>query len=92
MPNDIDMEQTFLSLLEQFSNESQPITIEKYRQSCEVVRLNAIGTVQDDVYEILRRPEYNNRDLSPLSAIPKTTALRNVDLFSRTTSNGIGKR
>jgi len=70
LENDND-EKEFLSILSDYPLENKPITIDMYRKSCESIKLDAVGVVQDDVYELLRREEYGNRDLSILTLLPK---------------------
>jgi hypothetical protein len=70
--NDTDSEENFLSALSEYTFNSKSITMDIYRKSCDMIVLDAVGTVQDDVYEILRRIEYTNRDFSVLTFLPKT--------------------
>jgi hypothetical protein len=66
--NNVDAEEIFSSTLAEYQIDKKPITIEMYRESCKNLELNAIGVVQEDVYETLSRPEYGNRDLSILNS------------------------
>lgn len=86
-----DAEFDFEQILAQFSTDQEPIKMSVYRNSCEVLHLRAVGIVQDEVYDILRRPEYGNRDLSILSTIPKTLKCRS-DQSSNSASNNIGRK
>lgn len=88
--NDIDAEANFLSLLSEYSVNDKPITIDMYRKSCELISLDAVGIVQQDVYDLLRRPEYGNRDLSVLSLIPKTKGPQSIDSAISICDNDIG--
>ena len=90
LENDTQAEQDFLLTLSEYSFENKSITMDMYRQSCQWVVLDAIGVVQDDVYEILRRPEYGNRDLSVLSRLPKTVASKSNNSIISITNNNNG--
>ncbi|CAF2618221.1 unnamed protein product [Rotaria sp. Silwood2] len=71
LENDTDGEQEFLSTLSEYTYEAKLISIELYRKSYELISLEAIGTVQVDVFQLLRRPEYGIRDFTILINLPK---------------------
>jgi hypothetical protein len=79
LQDDLDMQQEFESLLGGYTVDAKPITLEMYRTSCQVIHIDAIGTVQEDVYEIFRRPEYVDIDLSPLGMLPKSSVIKKHD-------------
>lgn len=74
MIDGMDSEHDFEQHLMQFHSTSRPITMALYLKSCENIKLDAVGVVQQDVYKILRRPEYETRDLSLLNEIPKSSS------------------
>ncbi|CAF1117829.1 unnamed protein product [Rotaria sordida] len=86
--NDNDAEQNLL-VLSEYSFDNKAITMEMYRKSCELISLEAIGIVQKDVYDLLRRPEYGNRDLLVLTLLPKTVASKSTgSVFSLSENDG----
>jgi hypothetical protein len=89
--NDIDAEQNFLLILSEYTFDNKSITMDMYRKSCELIILDAVGVVQDDVYELLRRPEYGDRDLSVLSLLPKTVASKTSGSIGSNFDSDIGK-
>ena len=74
LSTDEDAEKEFEHILSEYSYNGQSISMDLYRRSCESISLEAIGTVQEEVYELLRRPEYGTRDFSVLRNIPKTSS------------------
>ncbi|CAF1292378.1 unnamed protein product [Adineta steineri] len=68
-----DAEEEFKNILSEYSYMGQPIAIDLYKKSCENVHLEAIGTVQEDVYQLLKRSEYGTRDFLNLLNLPKVT-------------------
>lgn len=70
--NDADAEQEFQSILSEYTFDNEPISMDLYRKSCESILLEAVGIVQEDVFQLLRRPEYGSRDFNILLNIPKT--------------------
>ena len=76
LENDTSEENEFMSVLSEYTYNEKPISIELYRKSCEPLSLEAIGTVQEDVFEILKRPEYGERDLTVLLNLPKMSSPR----------------
>lgn len=89
--NDVEDEQDFLFKLSEYKFNNKPITMEMYRQSCEKVILDAVGVVQDDVYEILRQPEYGNRDLSVLTMLKTTRSPKSTGSMISILDNHNGK-
>ncbi|CAF1225317.1 unnamed protein product [Rotaria magnacalcarata] len=69
--NDADSEQNFLLVLSEYSGDNKPITMEAYRKSSKLISFEAVGIVQKDVYDFVRRPEYGNRYLSIVVLIRK---------------------
>ncbi|CAF1078046.1 unnamed protein product [Rotaria magnacalcarata] len=78
LENDVDGEKEFLSILSEYTYKEKPISIDMYRQSCKSIVLEAIGTVQEEVFQLLGRPEYGTRDLNMLVNLPKTNK-SNID-------------
>ena len=87
LENDSDQEDEFISVLSEYIYNEKPISIELYRKSCEALSLEAVGTVQEDVIELLKRPEYGERDLTVLLNLPKMSCPRmsNSDNHSNNT-------
>ncbi len=74
LTNDTDAEEEFQNVLSEYSYNGKSISLDLYRTSCESISLEAIGTVQEDVYELLSRPEYGARDFSVLRNLPKLSS------------------
>jgi hypothetical protein len=72
LKNDTGAEEEFQNVLSEYSYHGQSISLDLYRTSCEPTSLEAIGIVQEDVYELLSRPEYGTRDFSLLRNLPIT--------------------
>ena len=74
LPNDADAEQELANVLSEYTYNGQPISNDLYRTSCDSISLEAIGTVQEDVFELLRREEYGSRDFATLLNLPKISS------------------
>jgi hypothetical protein len=74
MVDNAEDEREFQNVLSEYSYNGQSISVDLYRSSCELTSLEGIGTVQEDVYQVLRRPEYGTRDFSVLLNLPKISS------------------
>ncbi|CAF1489565.1 unnamed protein product [Adineta ricciae] len=74
--DDSDEEENLASMLSEYTFENKPVTIEAFRNACENTALEAIGIVQSEVFAILRRREYGNRDVTSLTLLPRTAPVR----------------
>ncbi|CAF5062041.1 unnamed protein product [Rotaria magnacalcarata] len=81
--NDADSEQNFLLVLSEYSGDNKPITMEAYRKSSKLISFEAVGIVQKDVYDFVRRPEYGNRYLSIVVLIRKAIPIAFTNIFDR---------
>ena len=59
--NDTSEENEFISFLSEYTYNEKPISIELYRKSCESLQLEAIRTVKENAFELLRCLEYDVR-------------------------------
>jgi hypothetical protein len=86
-----DNEQEFAMLLSEYITDGTPLTLQTYRKSCEEIFVDAVGVVQEDVYKILCRSEYNGFDLSPLKSLPKTVAQKKTHFDMVESNHAIGQ-
>ncbi|CAF2152249.1 unnamed protein product [Rotaria magnacalcarata] len=91
LENDMDSQEQFSSILSEYTYQRNPISIDLYKKSCESMLLEAVGTVQEDVIQVLKRSEYGERDFSTFINLPKTTkpktSLCNNQAMAVTTEN-----
>ncbi|CAM4831869.1 unnamed protein product [Rotaria magnacalcarata] len=91
LENDMDSQEQFSSILSEYTYQRNPISIDLYKKSCESMLLEAVGTVQGDVIQVLKRSEYGERDFSTFINLPKTTkpktSLCNNQAMAVTTEN-----
>lgn len=55
---DPEIEKEFRSLLSEYKYEKNSISLELYKEKCQSLSVVTDGILQDDVYDILNRPEY----------------------------------
>ena len=91
LEDNTDAQHEFALLLSDYIVDGKSITLDTYRKSCEVISVDAIGVVQDDVYNILGRSEYNQCNLSPLISLPKTASEKQLRLDSLERNQDFGK-
>ncbi len=68
--DDAETESDLASVLSEYEHKNKPISMELYKQKCQSLSLVTGGSVHNDVYEILQRPEYATRDFFALFTMP----------------------
>lgn len=63
---DDENESYMVAALSEYTKDGRTISLDSYKDSCNSFLLLANGVVQDDVYEILARPEYSTRNFFAL--------------------------
>jgi predicted metal-binding protein len=74
VPSDNDAQEEFDSLLSEYSFNGHPIRFDDYKNSSASFALDAVGIVQQEVFDLLDRSEYRDIDTSALVRLPTINA------------------
>lgn len=67
LPCEDEEDESYLATaLSEYEKDNRAISLDLYKNSCNSFSLLANGIIQDDIYDILARPEYSTRQFFPL--------------------------
>ncbi len=86
MQEDIQNDDEFELVLAEYKHKKKSISIELYRESCQSFVLKTDGSIHNDVYNILQRPEYASCEFYSLFSISDADPIESQ--HSADTNNG----